>query len=164
MIARAFEPIASASSRILILGSLPGQESLRCGEYYAHPRNTFWRVMEAVVGIPANDPYVDRTRKLKQAGFALWDVCRSARRSGSLDLAIEPGSVLVNDFGRFLSAHPGIQLIAFNGAKAAAIFRTQVDPMEGIRLITLPSTSPAHAAVSFAKKVAAWSVIRDGQP
>lgn len=164
MDARGFRPIAAESARLLILGSLPGLESLRHGEYYAHPRNSFWRVMEAIYNIPADHPYLDRTRKLMESGVALWDVCRSAHRPGSLDLAIRPDSVVVNDFAGFLSTHPGVQLIAFNGAKASAIFRKQVGPMEGIRLITLPSTSPAHAAVSFAKKVKAWSAIRDGEP
>ena len=88
MLSQSFPPIADPDARLLILGSLPGQESLRQQQYYAHPRNAFWRVMEAVLGIPTDTPYPQRCQALMDAGIALWDVCASARRPGSLDGAI----------------------------------------------------------------------------
>jgi len=91
---------------------------------------------------------------------ALWDVCAAATRPGSLDLSIQRGSEVPNDFAAFLAAHPHIKLICFNGAKAAALFREHVKPSVSVECIDLPSTSPAHAAMSFEEKVKRWDVIR----
>jgi double-stranded uracil-DNA glycosylase len=161
MHATGFEPLAAPGAKVLVLGTLPGQESLRRGEYYAHPRNSFWRIVEILFGIPAESPYSDRVRRLGDAGVALWDVCAAANRPGSLDLAIRHDSVVPNDFAAFLQAHPQVKLICFNGAKAAALFRKHVKLDGEIRCIDLPSTSPAHAAMSLPEKVKRWSVIRD---
>ena len=160
MSSRGFEPKATASARVLVLGSLPGEESLRRGEYYANPRNVFWRIVESLFGIPTHEPYNDRVRKLNEAGVALWDVCAAATRPGSLDHAIRRGSEVPNDFAAFLAAHPHIKLIAFNGAKAAALFRKLVGPCVAVECIDLPSTSPAHAAMSFKEKLEQWDVVR----
>jgi len=154
-----FEPIATPAAKVLILGTLPGQESLRRGEYYANPRNAFWRIVEEILGIPASIPYAERVRRLSEAGVALWDVCAAAHRPGSLDLAIRHDSVVPNDFAAFLETHPQIRLIAFNGAKAAALFRKHVKGIS-VRCIDLPSTSPAHAAMALPEKVRLWSAIR----
>nr|AIA16749.1 DNA-deoxyinosine glycosylase [uncultured bacterium] len=161
MDASGFEPVAASTAQVLVLGTLPGQESLRRGEYYAHPRNSFWRVIEALFGIPAGSPYAERARKLSDAGVALWDVCAAAHRPGSLDASIRHDSVVPNDFAAFLGIHPEIKLICFNGAKAAALFRKHVRLSGAIRCIDLPSTSPAHAAMPFPDKVGRWSVIRE---
>jgi len=161
MHATGFEPIAASGTKVLVLGTLPGQESLRRGEYYAHPRNSFWRIVEILFGISAESPYSDRVRKLGDAGVALWDVCAAANRPGSLDLSIRHDSVVPNDFTAFLKAHPQLKLIGFNGAKAAALFRKHVILDIEIRCVDLPSTSPAHAAMSLPDKVERWSVIRD---
>ena len=160
MHARGFEPKAIASARVLVLGTLPGEESLRRGEYYANPRNAFWRIVECLFGIPRDEPYADRVRKLNEAGVALWDVCAAATRPGSLDHAIRRGSEVPNDFAAFLAAHPHIRLICFNGAKAAALFRKHVKPCVAVKCIDLPSTSPAHAAMSFEEKLKRWDVVR----
>ena len=158
-----FHPIATPSARVLILGTLPGQESLRRGEYYAHPRNAFWRIVEALFGIPLESPYAERVRRLGEAGVALWDVCAAANRPGSLDLSIRHDSVVPNDFATFLDAHSQLELICFNGAKAGELFRKHVKVTAAVRCVDLPSTSPAHAAMSFADKVQRWSVIRTGR-
>jgi TDG/mug DNA glycosylase family protein len=160
MDAKGFEAKATSSAKVLVLGTLPGEESLRRGEYYANPRNSFWRIVESLFGIPTDEPYAERVRKLNEAGVALWDVCAAATRPGSLDLSIRRGTEVPNDFAAFLAAHPHIKLICFNGAKAAALFRERAKLTVPVECIDLPSTSPAHAAMSFEEKVKRWDVIR----
>ena len=159
MIASSFQPIATSTSKVLVLGSLPGQESLRRGEYYAHPRNAFWRIVEALFGIPATSDYRERTHRLMNAGIALWDVCAAAHRPGSLDSAIQGASVNPNDFATFFCAHPRVTLIAFNGAKAAELYRKHVG-LTMPRSIVLPSTSPANAGIPYSEKLERWSEIK----
>ena len=114
-----FAPIARADARVLILGSMPGAASLAAGEYYAHPRNAFWSIIEAVWDIPRSLPYTERARSVQARGLAIWDVVARCRRPTSLDADIDRASVVVNDFAGFLGRHPGIRQIAFNGAGAA---------------------------------------------
>jgi len=159
-----FPPIADAQARVLVLGSLPGQVSLKLQQYYAQPQNAFWKIMGRLVGAHPELPYPDRTRVLTEHGIAVWDVCAAAHRPGSLDSAIRASSVIPNGFEDFLADHPGIDLICFNGAKAAALYRKLVLPdlsaaSRSIRYEVLPSTSPAHAAMPFEKKLARWSVV-----
>lgn len=155
-----FPPIGDSGARVLILGSLPGQESLRLQQYYAHPRNLFWKIIEAHLGVRASDAYPERIRKLAAARVALWDVCAVAHRPGSLDTSIRRDSVVPNDLAAFLVHHPRVTLIAFNGAKAADLFRKHVQLPNLPRLEKLPSTSPANAGVPYADKLRAWAVIR----
>ncbi len=159
---RSFPPIADASARVLILGSMPGEESLRAKQYYAHPRNAFWKLMGELFGAGTELPYDRRTQQLKKAGVALWDVLACCARKGSLDSAIDDASITTNNFPRFFSAHPRITHVFFNGAMAERCFRVQVQPrldMPALQLARLPSTSPAHAARSYAQKRAAWAVV-----
>jgi len=157
--ASGFQPLAASTAKVLVLGTLPGEESLRRGEYYAHPRNAFWRIVEAVFGISAHLPYVERVHELNRRGVALWDVCATAKRRGSLDTAIR--AVVPNDFASFLKLHPELELICFNGAKAGELFRKHVKLESPVPCCDLPSTSPANAAISFAEKVRRWSSIRE---
>ena len=157
-----FAPISAASARILILGSLPGQMSLQRGEYYAQPHNAFWRIMGALFDAGPNLPYAERARRLTAQDVAVWDVCASARRAGSLDASIASTSVVPNDFAGFYAAHPRIELIGLNGATAAALYERHVEqtlapPRTRTRRVRLPSTSPAHASMSFDEKLVAWS-------
>jgi hypoxanthine-DNA glycosylase len=161
MDSRGFEPMAAPSAKVLVLGTLPGKESLRRGEYYANPRNAFWGIAESLFGIPKETAYEERVRALNEVGVALWDVCAAANRPGSLDLSIRRGTEVPNDFAAFLAAHSHVKLIAFNGTKAAALFREHVKLNGTVRCVDLPSTSPAHAAMSFAEKVKRWEVIRE---
>jgi hypoxanthine-DNA glycosylase len=160
--AQGFPPIADARARLLILGSLPGQASLAAGQYYAQPRNAFWRILAELLGVGAHLDYAARAATLNDAGIALWDVCAAAERPGSLDASIRRASVVVNDFAAFLSAHPRIELLAFNGATAAELYRRRVLPAlppaaAALPTLRLPSTSPAHAGVPYAAKRAAWA-------
>lgn len=157
-----FPPVADAAACRLILGSMPGRASLQADRYYAHPRNAFWRIMGDLLGAGPDLPYGERLEKLQAAGIALWDVIAACRRDGSLDADIVGGSVAVNDFAAFFAAHPAISRVYFNGAAAEAAFRRRVLPgLAGmpLQLFRLPSTSPAHAARSYAEKLAAWSTL-----
>lgn len=161
MHAEGFPPIARRDARVLILGSLPGQESLRRQQYYAQPRNAFWPIMGELAGAGPGLPYPQRTRRLAAAGIALWDVCRAAFRAGSLDASIVAASVVPNDVGAFLARHPRIRLVCFNGRTAAALYRRHVVPglpprLRAVATLELPSTSPAHAALPFSAKLERW--------
>jgi len=162
---QAFPAIADRDARILILGSMPGEASLRRQQYYAHPRNAFWGIMEALFAIPADWSYSDRTQALRRRHVALWDVMQACRRPGSLDANIEPGSIVVNDFDGFLQQHPGIGHIFFNGARAGQEYGRRVLPglpsgPAEIPITRLPSTSPAMAMLTFEQKLERWSVVR----
>ena len=156
MIVRSFAPIAAPGAHTLILGSMPGLASLEAGEYYAHPRNAFWRIMGDLFGAEPALPYAERTTILNAAGIAVWDVLQSCEREGSLDADIR--AEMPNDFSAFFAVQPGIRRIGLNGGKAAASFRKHAVAFapSGAELHTLPSTSPAHAARSFDEKLAVW--------
>ncbi|OZA26888.1 MAG: DNA-deoxyinosine glycosylase [Hydrogenophilales bacterium 17-61-9] len=159
-----FPPIADAHARVLILGSLPGQVSLQRQQYYAHPHNAFWKIMGRCFGAGPELPYAERVQCLVQNGIALWDVCAAAQRPGSLDAAIVHASVVPNDIAAFIESHPDIGLIGFNGSKAANLYRRLVLPglpteIRCIRTETLPSTSPAHAAMPFEEKLSRWAAV-----
>ena len=161
---RSFPPVEDARASVLILGSLPGGASLAAGQYYAHPQNLFWRILLDLLEAKPDLPYAARTRLLKARGIALWDVLESCVREGSLDAAIEEETIVVNDFASFYRKHPRIRRVFFNGAKAEAAYRRYVRPsVEAVgaprKYARLPSTSPAHAARSFAQKRDAWKVV-----
>ncbi len=161
-VVRSFAPIADMSARVLILGSMPGIESLRAQQYYGHPRNSFWRIMGDLIGASPELAYAARTRHLKKAGIAVWDVLAACAREGSLDAAIDERSIIVNDLVSFLAQHPHIRHVFFNGATAERCFRVHVQPaLEAgtLKLVRLPSTSPAHAARSYTDKLRAWRAI-----
>ena len=152
-----FPPIARRDARILILGSLPSERSLAVGEYYAHPQNAFWRIMREIVG--AEGSYESRCAALIEARIAVWDVLHQSVRPGSLDADIQLDTSEVNDFERFLSLHPDIEMICFNGRKAEAMFRRFV-PLDSLQCLlrfeSLPSTSPAYASMPFDEKLRRW--------
>lgn len=155
--ARGFSPVSRHDARVLILGSLPGQRSLRAGQYYAHPQNSFWRIMRELTG--ADGSYQTRCNTLVAHGIALWDVLAQSVRPGSMDADIRLPTALPNDFPGFLSEHQDLRLICCNGKKAAQLLqRFVVDENVGprIQLATLPSTSPAYASMSYADKLAKW--------
>ncbi|MCC6202414.1 MAG: DNA-deoxyinosine glycosylase [Gammaproteobacteria bacterium] len=157
------QPIASADARVLILGSMPGAASLRAGQYYAHPRNAFWTILETLLDLPRDLSYEQRVAALQARYIAVWDVLAACRRRSSLDADIEPRSIRVNDFAQFFATHQAIERVCCNGAAAATLFRRHVVPrLRGNRtlpLVRLPSTSPAHAALTLAAKVEAWRAI-----
>jgi hypoxanthine-DNA glycosylase len=156
-----FPPIARAHTRVLVLGTLPGRESLRRGEYYAHSANAFWRITGALCDAGPELAYTERVRRLARSGIGVWDVLASAHRHGSADAAIDRASARCNEFTAFFAKHRRIELIAFNGATAAALFERRVvqglpPHAQQIRRVVLPSTSPANAATPYARKLVRW--------
>ncbi len=157
-----FAPIADPSATILILGSIPGIASLEANQYYAHPRNAFWPIICAIYELDATSSYEERQSALKTAGVAVWDVLQSCVRTGSLDSNIQADSRIPNDFSTFFNHHPHIRLVVFNGSEAERCFRKIVMPtlnLDDMKLLKLPSTSPAHT-MPFKEKLIAWQVIK----
>ena len=138
---------------------MPGQKSLDENQYYAHPRNSFWEIMASIYGFDTDLSYAERCKKLTSNKIALWDVMQNCERPGSLDSAIVNGSIIPNDFNSFLKTYKNINLIAFNGQKAAQTFMSRVLKTLNCEIdtITLPSTSPAHASMKFEEKLKIWS-------
>ena len=158
---RSFPPISDPSARTLILGSMPGVQSLAANRYYAHPRNAFWPIMAALLGFDPESSYERRAQALTQSGFALWDVLDACVRPGSLDSAVRTGSRVANDFRTFFAQHPTLERVCFNGAEAERSFRVYALPQLGtttLRFARLPSTSPAYT-LPFQQKLAAWRAI-----
>jgi hypoxanthine-DNA glycosylase len=152
-----FGPISSENDRTLILGSMPGKESLKQNQYYAHPQNAFWKIMNELVGAQRELPYKERLLKLTAAHIALWDVLVTCEREGSLDSDIQ--NETANDFALFFKHHPHITHVFFNGAKAEQSFNKFVQGKQKIPPLTyqrLPSTSPAHAGMHYAEKLKVW--------
>ena len=165
---RCFAPIARPDAHTLILGSLPGQRSLQMQQYYAHPHNAFWKLIAAIFAADAVSPYPRRVKVLEKNRIAVWDVLEAAERPGSLDSSIVHASALANDFAKFYRAHPRIRRVFFNGRKAEEMYRRFVLPGLGeefayIRYEGLPSTSPAHAGMTFAKKLDRWRRIKESE-
>ena len=144
---------------MLILGSLPGEASLAAGRYYAHPQNQFWRLIGGVIGRDiASLGYETRLAALRSAGVGLWDTVASARRAGSLDGALR--EVEGNVLGELVATLPGLRAIGFNGATAAKIGRQALGATP-LALIDLPSSSPAHAAMTYTEKAERWKSLRE---
>ena len=146
----------------LILGSLPSVTSLGQQQYYAHPQNAFWRIIEALFANGAPCTYDERIELLKQNRIALWDVIATAKREGSLDSAIEPETVIPNDIIGLLNTYPSIQTIYLNGGTAATLFKRHIaKQLSGtVQIIPLPSTSPANARMGFEEKLRQWGVVK----
>ena len=147
-------PLVSPATRVLILGSFPGARSLQTQQYYGHPQNQFWKILQAILpssrrGI-CGDSYENRSAWLLEQGLGLWDVYASCEREGSLDSAIR--NAVPNDIA---ALHlPQLQAIAHNGGESFKHARhTQT---LGVPVYQLPSTSPANASWSFERKLAAW--------
>lgn len=155
---------------MLILGSMPGKASLLAGQYYAHPRNLFWPMMEWLYGIDSQAPYLVRCAELKRHGLALWDVLKSCTRSSSLDSDIVENSIVTNDLAGLLDTHPQLQKICFNGAKAMTAYERYVgrglsSRYPNLQLLRLPSTSPANAAIALETKRTQWrAALQGGYP
>ena len=148
--------MVSDDTRLLILGSFPGITSLNKQQYYAHPQNQFWRIIQAIFGCSQRgisaSSYEERSEWLLAQGLGVWDVYASCERAGSLDTAIR--DPLVNDFSALLLRCPQLRLIGHNGSES---FRhAKYTATLGLPVLKLPSTSAANASWSFERKLAAW--------
>lgn len=157
---RSFPPVVDQQVRTLILGSLPGVQSLAHSQYYAHPQNRFWKLLAEVVGIDLPElPYAERLPVLLAHGIGLWDVVAEARRDGSLDSNIRDHAH--NDLTGLIATLPQLHTIAFNGGTAAKLGLKALGEQAGrYRIILLPSSSPAYTR-PYAEKLAAWIVLQE---
>ena len=149
-------PIASTGTKLLVLGSFPGAVSLARGQYYAHPQNQFWRILQAIwPSSPCADcasSYENKSEWLLARGLGVWDVYASCERAGSLDSAIR--HPVVNDFAGLARQCPQLRAIAHNGGESFK--HAHHGAVLGLPVYKLPSTSPANARLSFERKLAAW--------
>lgn len=158
---RGLDPIARQDALALILGTFPGKKSLAVREYYADGTNAFWSIIEQVLGSTIGLIYEQQIKLLAGSRIALWDVLRSAQRTGSSDSTIEwPGSK-PNNFREFFQTHSKIEAIFFNGETAAALYQTLVAPhllleVGPPRMRLLPSTSGANTHMTRDQKLKAW--------
>jgi hypoxanthine-DNA glycosylase len=144
---------------VLVLGTLPGEESLRQVKYYAHPRNLFWPIVHALFGATPSEIYEERLAFVIGRRIALWDVCAAAERRASLDTEIK--REIPNAIHDLLDANSGIRTVAFNGGTARRLYDRHFIRRSGLTYLHLPSTSPAHASRSFAEKLALWQALRE---
>ena len=159
-----FKPIIGGKPRALILGSMPGEASLKQAQYYANPRNLFWEIIAALFNFDHHADYSQRATQLISNRIALWDVIGSCERQGSLDSSICSSSIKVNNFIELFRDYPSISYVYFNGTKAKTEFYKRVLPdlteLHNLELILLPSTSPANARMSRDEKITQWSKLK----
>ncbi|KVM77961.1 DNA-deoxyinosine glycosylase [Burkholderia ubonensis] len=153
-----FAPVVGPATHTMILGSFPGEASLDAAQYYAHPRNQFWRLLGEVLGEPALHElaYDARLERVLKHGIGIWDVLAACHREGSLDSAIR--NAKPNDFDALREHAPLLKKVCFNG-KTAGRF-AEVIGAAGYETLVLPSSSPANAMMSFEQKLALWRRIR----
>ena len=160
-----FPPAYRNDAKLLVLGSLPGKRSIAQSQYYGHPRNLFWQILSSYIGIAADDDYCDRLQAALDNKIALWDVMASAQRPGSLDSSIDRSSVQVNPIPDLVANLPQLNTVILNGGAAMRYFkRAGFDEFcrsLGVAVEHLPSTSPAHAALSYEMKAAQWQLVID---
>ena len=157
--------MAGPRSRVLVLGSMPGAASLAKKQYYGLAQNTFWKIMGDLFGAGPDLSYAERLTALTEHGIALWDVLESCFREGSLDSAIQLSTARTNDFENLFRGHAEISHVFFNGKKAAELFEKRVLPKISDRwsskiYAALPSTSPAHASMTYEKKLECWTAVK----
>jgi len=159
---RCFDPVVNPHTRLLVLGSLPGEKSLAEGRYYAHKQNAFWYLMSQVIGVDLVPlEYPARLATLLAHGVGLWDVIAEARRDGSLDSNIKQHRG--NDLPGLIQSLPALTTIGFNGRTAAKVGRKQIATLaDQLNLIELPSSSPAHT-MALAQKREAWLALSAGR-
>ena len=162
---QSFDPVVSTTDTLMILGSMPGVRSLDAQQYYAHPRNAFWKIIQSIDGGEIKT-YKQKLQMLSRQRIALWDTLKHCQRPGSLDSNIASDSVVCNDFHWLFHQYPQIKTVAFNGKASEKWFKKLVLPTlkdsGSITWASLPSSSPAMATLSLAEKTTQWRRILPG--
>lgn len=155
-----FQPVIDERSRVLILGSMPGVESLEKQQYYANPRNQFWKIIYSLFAVEPSQTYEERVSFIKSKEIALWDVIENCYREGSLDSNIREEHV--NDVKGLIKAYPNIETVMFNGAKAYDTYKKRIgfDAISNLTFQRLTSSSPANTK-KYEEKLREWSIIRN---
>ena len=162
MIENILPPVVDEQTKVLIVGSMPGVQSLEKQQYYGNPRNHFWGIIGDITGTNVPEQYEERLALVKKHRIGLWDVIRECERAGSLDSNIK--NEIPNDFGALFEQYPQIEAIFFNGAKAYDVFKKKL----GFELLAereyykMPSTSPVPGRniKTFEEKVEVWSALK----
>jgi hypoxanthine-DNA glycosylase len=156
---RCFDPVVDERTRLLVLGSLPGEQSLVLQQYYGNRQNKFWELVGQVINVDLRAmAYEARLAALREHGIGLWDVVAEAHRKGSLDSSIRERND--NDMLGLLARYPNIKVIAFNGGTAGRLGRRVLGQNAvAYRIVELPSSSPAHT-LAFAEKASRWLVLQ----
>jgi TDG/mug DNA glycosylase family protein len=158
VVKRSFAPVVDRGTRVLVLGSLPGEESLARGQYYGNPRNHFWRLIGAVIGAELEPlPYPARLERLLAARVGLWDTIGAATRRGSLDGNIR--GIEANPLAELVATLPELRAIGFNGGRSASLGMKALAGDQRLTLLPLPSSSPAFT-LPFAAKRERWMALR----
>lgn len=155
-----FPPLIDKRSEILILGSMPGVESIQRQQYYAHSRNQFWKIIYAIFSVELEEGYEQKLEFLKKKRIALWDVIASCNRDGSLDVNIKEETA--NDFSNLFQEYTMLKGVFFNGAKAYETYKKLVGMRaeSKIDFVKLTSTSPANTK-NFAQKFEEWKIVQN---
>jgi hypoxanthine-DNA glycosylase len=155
----AFPPIADKVSKVLILGTMPGDRSLELQQYYGNKQNQFWKLLFTITNRPFTSNYEERLALLRKKGIALWDVLSGCEREGSLDSKIR--NAVANDFESFYTMYPNITTIFFSSKAAENFYDKLVGKKKGYEYFALPSPSGANASQSFATKLEQWALIKN---
>jgi hypoxanthine-DNA glycosylase len=150
-----FPPFVNPETEILILGTMPGIASLEKQEYYAHPRNHFWKIIYTLFDeLPVSTIFEEKIKLLEKNKIGIWDVLENCERKGSLDIHIKNNQA--NDFENLFQQYPNIKKIIFNGKESHRYFIKSFGQIKGITYYVMPSTSPANT-MSFENKLKNWS-------
>ena len=150
-----FSPVLGIEPKILILGTMPSRKSLEMQEYYSHPRNVFWKIIFNLLKVTEKNAYSYKIGLVKEKQIALWDVCYSCIRKGSLDSNIKDETP--NQITDLLQKHQSIEIVIFNGQKAREKYLKYFDYINGLKYHCLPSTSPANTNMNFQEKIVKWN-------
>lgn len=156
---KAFDPIVSKNSVVLILGTMPSEESLRKQQYYGHKNNQFWKITFSLFGEEFSEDYEKRRGLLLKNRIALWDVLLCCEGEGSADSDIR--NEQANNFGLFFELYPNIQTVFFASKKAEEFYSKYVGKTDRVKYFTLPSPSSANARMTLAQKIEKWKIVKD---
>ena len=156
-IIQSFQPVINHEAVILILGTMPGVQSLEKQQYYGNKNNAFWRIIFELFKGGGMVTYDEKINFLQKNKIALWDTLQNCERKGSLDADIV--KPIANSISEFLENYKSIRYVVFNGKASEKYFFRYNKKMDGIEYISLPSTSPANARMNFSEKLKAWSVL-----
>ncbi len=153
---QSFEPFVDKKTRILVIGTMPGEASLNAGEYYAYKHNVFWRLASELFNEQRPfDDYAQKLSCLRKQAIGLWDNLRFCERCGSLDSNIK--NAVPNNFEKLFKEYPSICRLAFNGQQSYKFFKKfHPQLLDKYQYFVLPSTSPANASISYDKKLELW--------
>ena len=154
---QAFPPIADQKSKVLLLGTMPGEQSLKLQQYYGHKGNQFWKIMFNLFKQPLRDSYESKRQLLLTNSIALWDVLQNCEREGSSDTNIK--NEVANDFAGFYEKHPSVKHVFFTSGKAETFYDTYVGRNKSVTYHNLPSPSSANTWKTFDEKLNEWTTI-----